>query len=213
MRSMVTAALSVVLLFGCGDDSDDDTGSNDASVKSDAGSRDAGSVDASLDASRQDASVGGRASALLVSKSNSSVTGNAIFEVRDGVVTLSVKVNGATAGKHGIHIHVNGDCSAPDASSAGGHWDPAATMHHGSGALDAGAGHLGDLGNITIGADGSGTLTLSKPAWTLGDGASTDIVNHAIVVHANEDDLSTQTGDAGPGNSGGRLACGVINAL
>jgi Cu-Zn family superoxide dismutase len=58
--------------------------------------------------------------------------------------------------------------------------------------------------------DGKGTLTISKAEWTLGDGKATDVVGHAIVVHANQDDLVTQIGDAGPGNSGGRQACGEI---
>lgn len=217
MRSITFAALGAVLLCACGDDdnSDDDGVANDASV--DASTRDAGSLDGGgMDASRPDASAdagSGRAQASLASKSNSTVTGNAIFAYVNGVATLEVAVSGASPGEHGIHIHQTGDCSAADASSAGGHWNP--DMHnHGSGAPDASASsHLGDLGNIVVAADGKGTLTISKAEWTIGTGATTDVVGHAIVVHAYEDDLVTQNGDAGPGNSGGRQACGVITEL
>jgi superoxide dismutase, Cu-Zn family len=218
MRSMIIAALGAALLLGCDDDddgSDDDT-RNDASL-------DASRVDASLDASPgldattdsggSDGGIVTRASATLQSKSNSMVTGTADFALRDGVVTLEVAVSGASPGEHGIHIHVTGNCDSADGSSAGGHWNPDNHMH-GSGAADASASsHLGDLGNITVAGDGKGVLSISKPEWTLGGGAATDVVGHAIVFHANEDDLVTNNGDAGPGNSGSRLACGVINPL
>ncbi|MET0287772.1 MAG: superoxide dismutase family protein [Polyangiales bacterium] len=215
MRSMAITVLSAALLFGCGDDDEGDDGNGgpgDAAVDSgtridsgvglDSGRPDA-STDASLDGGVRSASV------TLASKSNSTVTGSATFTRVSGVVELNVTVRGASPGKHGIHIHQTGDCSAANASSAGAHWNP--DMHtHGAG--ESTSTHLGDLGNITIAADGNGTLKISKAEWTLGDGAASDVVGHAIVVHANEDDLTTQDGDAGPGNSGGRQACGVIEA-
>lgn len=216
MRSMMIAALSAALLFGCNDDEDelsDGGSSGDASV--DGGKLD-GSIDGGIDASTdggRDASLDGSsdggvsaATASLASKSSSTVTGSASATRVGGVVTLVVTVSGATPGEHGIHIHQTGDCSAPDAASAGAHWNPDA-HDHGSGAADAGASsHLGDLGNILIGEDGKGTLTVAKPEWTLGDGAATDVLGHALVVHAAVDDLATQPS----GNSGGRQACGVI---
>ncbi len=219
MRSMMIAALGAALLFGCGDDDDDggDDGTHgDAGV--DAGRADASldassSIDATTDAARSDGGVSTHASAVLQSKSGSSVTGNAAFALRDGVVTLEVAISNASPGKHGLHIHEKGDCSPENASNAGGHWNPDAHVH-GSGLPDASASsHLGDLGNITIAGDGKGVLTISKAEWTLGTGAITDVIGRSIVFHANEDDLVTNSGDAGPGNSGGRLACGVITGL
>jgi Cu-Zn family superoxide dismutase len=148
--------------------------------------------------------------AVLASKSGSTVTGSATFTVSGGLVTLKLNVAHAEPGPRGVHIHQTGDCSDPNAANAGGHWNP--DMHtHGSGAPDAGAtSHLGDLGNITIGADGAGTLTHSNPEWKLGDGSPFDVLGKAIVVHKNTDDLVTNASDAGPGMSGARLACGVI---
>ncbi|XXF80042.1 superoxide dismutase family protein [Myxococcaceae bacterium GXIMD 01537] len=144
-----------------------------------------------------------QATTTLESKSSSSVTGTATFEEDGDTVKLTLSVSGATAGKHGAHIHEKGDCSAADATSAGGHWNPS-THNHAS--PTAGEHHLGDLGNIEVGSDGKGTLTLSKADWKIGDGSANDVVGKAIIIHAGEDDLATQP----TGNSGGRQACGVI---
>jgi Cu-Zn family superoxide dismutase len=228
MRYVLTGLLGAALLFGCGDDDgDDDKPTTDAAVTDsgvkDAGAKDAGggSIDASIDsgikdsgviandASSTDAAVATSAKATLESTTGNTVTGVATFAKASGLVTLTLTIKGATPGKHGTHIHVMPDCGM-NAANAGGHWNP--DMHnHGSAAADAGAlSHLGDLGNITIDSAGAGELKVSKAEWTLGDGALTDVVGHAVVFHANEDDLITNMGDAGPGNSGGRLACGVI---
>jgi Cu-Zn family superoxide dismutase len=99
---------------------------------------------------------------------------------------------------------MTGDCSAADGSSAGGHWNPAMNNHGMPGA----ASHLGDLGNFTVAADGTGTLEISNPAWTIGDGAATDVVGKAIIVHGAPDDFTTQP----TGNAGARIGCGVIKA-
>ncbi len=147
------------------------------------------------------ACAGHMASANLESRSGSSVTGTGTFAEKDNKVTLTLDIAGATPGKHGAHIHETGDCSAPNASSAGGHWNPATKTH---GTPDP-AHHLGDLGNIDVGADGKGKLTLSRE-WTVGDGSATDVVGKALVIHASEDDLMTDPA----GNSGDRQACGVI---
>ncbi|QRO02056.1 superoxide dismutase family protein [Archangium violaceum] len=144
-----------------------------------------------------------QASTTLESKSGSTVIGNATFSEDGDQVTLQLDVTGASPGAHGAHIHELGDCSAADASSAGGHWNPT-TKVHGTPNPEH---HLGDLGNIQIGQDGKGTLKLSKEEWTLGDGASTDVVGKALVIHAGEDDLQTDPAGA----SGARQACGVIS--
>jgi Cu-Zn family superoxide dismutase len=128
--------------------------------------------------------------------------GTATFTQQDDTVELVLEVTGATPGKHGAHIHENGDCGN-NATNAGGHWNPTTSNH---GAPDAAAHHLGDLGNIEIGADGKGKLTISMKDWKIGDGSATDIVGKAVVIHGGEDDLTSQPA----GNSGARVACGVI---
>lgn len=60
---------------------------------------------------------------------------------------------GLTPGEHDFHVHQRGDCSAPDATSAGGHYNPFDKPH---GAPSDTNRHVGDLGNIK--ADGMGTI-------------------------------------------------------
>ena len=69
--------------------------------------------------------------------------------------------------------------------------------------------HHGDIGNIEVGADGRAQLTLSSKMWTIGGPPETNVLGHAIVVHAKADDFTTQPS----GNAGGRVACGVIQKL
>lgn len=111
-------------------------------------------------------------------------------------------INGLTAGKHGFHIHEKGDCSAPDASSAGGHFNPDQKPHGEPAAADK---HAGDLGNIEAEADGTVKVDMHVNGLTLGT-ESNSITGKAVIVHANPDDFSQPTG-----NAGGRVACGVIN--
>jgi Cu-Zn family superoxide dismutase len=150
-----------------------------------------------------------KATATMEAKSGSTISGTATFLAAGTMVSLTLHVSGATPGPHGVHLHVAGDCSAPDASSAMGHWDPS-MMTHGLPAVFPH--HLGDCGNFTVGADGTGTLTYTAP-WTLGSGETTDVVGHAIIVHQNMDDGTAPAAPATPGNSGPRQACGVITLV
>ena len=131
-------------------------------------------------------------------------------ELRFAAVGDRIEVTGTLSGlpgnsTHGFHVHETGDCSAPDATSAGGHFNPASTDH---GRVGQGEHHAGDSDNITADADGNATVQGWLEGATVGDGAATDIVGKAVIVHADEDDYATQpTGDAGD-----RLACGVIAA-
>lgn len=146
---------------------------------------------------------GGHALALIESRSESTVAGTANFTAVEGGVLVEVEINGATPGTHGIHLHETGDCSAPDAASAGGHFNPDKMNHGGPAAPPH---HGGDLGNIEVGADGTGKLTLTLQGLTISPG-DYSVVGRAIVVHADADDLATQPS----GNSGKRQGCGVIN--
>ncbi len=125
---------------------------------------------------------------------------------KDGL-QVTVNASGLTPGVHGVHIHTVGTCTAPDFASAGGHWNPTA-KHHGMENPDGA--HMGDLPNIEIGADGTGTLTFTMRGASLsgGDIPLIDADGAAIVVHAGPDDMKTDPS----GNSGGRVACGVIMA-
>ncbi len=146
------------------------------------------------------------ATATLAAKSGSTVAGTATFTVgADKKLTVEIKVDHAPPGVHAVHLHVTGDCSSPDGNSAGGHWNPTTDQH---GQFGAAHFHLGDIGNMTVAADGTGSVTLTTDKWTAGDGANTDVVGHAVVVHGGVDDFKTQpTGNAGP-----RIACGVVTA-
>jgi Cu-Zn family superoxide dismutase len=145
-----------------------------------------------------------KASAALEPRAGSQTTGSVSIAPMGNGIHVEVKVANATPGKHGVHFHEKGDCSAPDATSAGPHWNPDSGTH---GAPGAGH-HAGDLGNIEIGADGTGTLSVHLDGYTLTEGPK-GVLNRALIVHAKEDDLTTQP----TGNSGDRIACGVIAAM
>ena len=131
-----------------------------------------------------------------------SVKGTVEFKETDDGIEVTANLEGLKKGVHGFHIHEKGDCSAPDAKSAGGHFNPG---NHKHGAPDAAEHHEGDLGNITADKDGKGTATLTIKGVTLGDG-DTSIVGKGFIIHAKADDLKSQP----VGNAGDRVACGVI---
>jgi superoxide dismutase, Cu-Zn family len=150
------------------------------------------------------------ATATFTGTNGQNVAGTATFtSARDGEVTLAVTLTAAPPGTRGIHIHQVPACGN-QGMDAGPHWDDADTgpgNHHlpPRGGDDHRAGHLGDLGNITIAADGTGSLTFSNPAWTLGDGAATDVVPHAIILHQMMDDGTMPS-------AGARWGCALIAA-
>ena len=146
---------------------------------------------------------GNFAEAMIEGRSGSEMTGMAIFTETDGSVTVTLEVEKAPPGIHAAHLHEFGDCSSPDGKSAGGHWNPT-TMDHGKWGGDHF--HLGDLGNIEVDENGNGSLTLTTGLWSLGTGDDNDIVGLGIIVHAAEDDFTTQP----TGAAGGRIGCGVV---
>ncbi len=151
-----------------------------------------------------DSSTMTTATAELLPSTGQTNTGTARFTDDGDGITLVVNVMAAAPGVHGMHIHQVGDCSM-DGMAAGGHWDggDAAGDPANHGLPDADTHHVGDLGNITIGADGMGTLTASNDFWTLGDGSTMDVAGHAVIFHALTDDGSMPS-------AGARAACGVI---
>jgi Cu-Zn family superoxide dismutase len=138
----------------------------------------------------------------IQAKSGSKLTGKAVLtEAPDGVkVVLSVE--NVSPGEHGAHVHEKGDCSAEDGSSAGGHFNPGGHPH----ALPSGSPrHLGDFGNITVNADGKGTLELVAAGANLKDGDPSSFLGKAIIVHEKKDDGGQPTG-----NAGGRIGCAEL---
>ena len=120
------------------------------------------------------------------------------------VPRATLNVTGMPAGEHGAHLHTVGRCDAPDFTTAGGHLNPLGKKH---GTHNPQGSHLGDLPNLVVAADGTGSLTIplagtaAELEASLFDGDGT-----AIVVHAGPDDYMTDPA----GNSGGRIACGVF---
>lgn len=145
------------------------------------------------------------AKATISSASGSTLTGEATFtDLGEGDVTFKLTVEGATPGEHALHLHEKGDCSAPDATSAGGHWNPAG-VKHGKRAVDH-LYHAGDIANLEVGEDGKGVLTATISGWSIGGPDSTNIINKAIIIHADADDFTSQPSGA----AGKRVGCGVI---
>ncbi len=129
--------------------------------------------------------------------------GTATF-TQDGDQTTAVyevAYAGAT-GMHGIHVHETGDCTPPDFTTAGGHFNPAGAEHAAPGTEPR---HAGDFGNIDLGDAGNGRLELTTGLVTVAAGPSS-VVGKSVILHAGEDDGTTQP----TGNAGARLACGVV---
>lgn len=142
-----------------------------------------------------------RAVCILYPTEGNDVTGTVTFTREGSSIRMVAELEGLTPGSHGFHIHEFGDCSAPDATSAGGHFNPG---DHDHGGPDDEERHVGDLGNIEAGEDGTARLELDDSVISFSGPNS--IIGKSMIVHETEDDLTSQpTGDAG-----GRLACGVI---
>ncbi len=138
------------------------------------------------------------ATAVLAAKSGSTVSGTVGFKEITGGVRLMADVKGLMPGEHGFHIHESGDCSAPDATSAKGHYNPASKMHGRHDMMDH---HGGDMPNLLANAQGEAKATMDVMGVTLAE-----ITGRSVVIHADPDDYKSQPA----GNSGKRVACGTI---
>jgi Cu-Zn family superoxide dismutase len=125
-------------------------------------------------------------------------------------VTIDIAVErGATPGQHGIHVHSVGSCDAAVAfATAGAHFNPTNKRH---GLFNPDGPHAGDLETLTIDHLGRGTFVATTPRVTLSPGPTSllDADGSAIVLHALPDDQRTDPS----GNSGARIACGVVTRL
>jgi superoxide dismutase, Cu-Zn family len=133
--------------------------------------------------------------------------GTAKIEPMNTGVEVKLDLHGLPPGEHGIHFHQNAKCDAPDFKSAGGHFNPETRQH---GLQNPQGHHAGDMLNITVGSNGKAKAQISNNDVTLGP--STDAHSlfanggTAIMIHAKADDMKTDPS----GNSGDRIACGVI---
>lgn len=189
-RAAAAATLTILLATACADDAPEtgDAGTDDATTAAETTSPAARSVSVALEPT-----AGSAASGTVI-----------ITEIANGV-RIEAQLTGLSEGEHGFHIHETGDCSAADASSAGGHYGPQGSRHGGPEQSPPEA-HIGDLGNLTADATGAAIYEGEFADMTL-DGEH-GVMGRAFVVHAGRDDLSTQPS----GDSGDRVACGVIPA-
>lgn len=144
------------------------------------------------------------ASAALQARSGSHVAGTlTVSAMHDGVHVRGLVSGLKPNGVHAFHIHEKGDCSATDASSAGGHFNPTGQLH---GRADHGDHHLGDQDNLQADSTGQAMIDAHFGGVSLGRAAANDVLGKAIVIHADPDDYASQPA----GNAGKRIACGVI---
>ena len=131
--------------------------------------------------------------------------GMATFTPESGGVRLKVQASGLPAGDHGIHVHAVGKCDAPDFMTAAGHFNPGSRQH---GLNNPQGAHAGDMPNLKVAPDGTGTFDflLKDVTTATGTGSLFGPDGTALVIHAGPDDEVTDP----TGNSGGRIACGVI---
>ena len=142
------------------------------------------------------------ATAALKPTTGNAAAGTVTFTQKGDKVSMTAKVSGLSPGPHGFHIHEKGDCSAGDGMSAGGHFNPTGKPHGDPAMADH---HAGDMPQLVADASGNATLTADLSPMTIGAGAN-DIAGKAVIVHKDPDDFKTQP----TGNSGARVACGVI---
>lgn len=142
-----------------------------------------------------------KAIAVLHPTKGNKASGIVKFQKAENGIKVTAEIKNLSPGKHGFHIHEYGDCSAEDATSAGGHFNPFDKPH---GAPTDKERHIGDLGNII--ANEKGVAKKEMMDTVISFSGKSSIIGRAVVVHAGEDDLKTQpTGNAGP-----RVACGII---
>jgi Cu-Zn family superoxide dismutase len=150
--------------------------------------------------------------ATIEARSGSEIAGTVTFTERidtyEGetlVVDVAYDITGITPGDtRGFHIHEIGDCSAPDATSAGAHFNPG---NHAHGPAENPFSHAGDLGNITANPAGRAEGKLRGLAKiSLHPARPNNVLGRAVIVHAAKDDLTTQP----TGGAGARVGCGVI---
>lgn len=161
---------------------------------------------ASAPAAASSTSTVASAAANLSAASGSLVSGQLkLMPMGDGVHVTGTVGGLAPNSTHAFHIHEKGDCTAADASSAGGHFNPTAQPH---GRVTGNAHHAGDADNVVANAEGVATINAHFSGVVLGGAGSNNAIGKGVIVHADPDDYTSQPS----GNAGARIACGVIEA-
>ena len=146
--------------------------------------------------------TGPAAVATLESTKGNATAGTVIFAQKGDKLVVTARVSGLSPGAHGFHIHEKGDCTSGDGMSAGGHFNPHGKAHGSPSAPDH---HAGDMPMLVADSYGEATLTAELDVVAIGGGAA-DVIGRSVIVHQDADDFKTQP----TGNSGARVACGVI---
>jgi Cu-Zn family superoxide dismutase len=145
------------------------------------------------------------ATAQMKPTAGNTATGTVQFEQKGGKVVVTAAVSGLKPdSEHGFHVHEKGDCSAPDAMSAGGHFNPGGSPH---GRYDKNERHAGDMPNLRADAAGTVRVMWETDQFSVASGEKA-VIGRSVVIHRDPDDYASQPA----GNSGPRLACGVIAA-
>lgn len=144
------------------------------------------------------------AGAQLKDKDGKDVGVATLIQTDEGV-RIAVTGYRLPPGTHGLHIHAVGLCEPPEFTSAGGHFNPTGKQH---GRMNPAGPHAGDLPNLVVAASGEAGLDVTTKAVTLGPGPTSLFLDKgtSLVIHASPDDEKTDPA----GNSGARIACGVI---
>ena len=130
--------------------------------------------------------------ATISEKNGSGLTGTATFTETDGMVHVLIEIRGATSGLHAIHLHTGSSCA-----DAGPHWHPMGVPAGTPGipivqaTLDTPPIGIGEVGNISVGEDGTGILEFMTPFWSLGGDPNTDLLGKLIMVHETGDTFLT----------------------
>jgi len=137
----------------------------------------------------------------IMPKDGTPTAGTVSFVQKGDEVTMTVKASGLTPGLHAIHLHEKADCSAPDFTSTGGHWNPTESDH---GRWGEGHFHRGDIGNLNADASGNAGMIFKTDKWCIGcNDSSKNIIGKGVIIHETVDDFKTQP----TGNAGGRIGC------
>lgn len=201
MRNALFVAVMVALIAGC--DRPDDTSPVSSSPASTPG-QPVTTPTANPVPADQEPPQKNTATATLEPTQGNRARGELLLSPDNYGLRITGEITGLKANaEHGFHVHERGDCSAPDAGSAGEHFNPAGQPH---GRPNGQPHHAGDMTNLTADAQGNAQVDIRLDEATLGDGGDNDVMNRALVVHADPDDYTSQPA----GNSGARIACGVI---
>ena len=159
-----------------------------------------GADEATMDTLSED---GAQQAVAMIQTAEGESVGSATATEAGGSVLISLNVEGLSPGERGVHVHMTGACEGPDFQSAGGHWNPNDAQH---GLHNPAGQHAGDMPNLVVGEDGTGSLEYQLVGGTF-DGLL-DADGSAFVIHAMADDQVTDPS----GNSGDRIACGIFQA-